>query len=104
MNTVVPEVRPLADAPETAARVTRGRTRAPGARIGFATPELPWDVRTARRQVGRAVEAVRARITVLPASGLPIRSPDGGVGFPFDGAKPRFLLRAACPPLSPCPP
>jgi len=104
LNTVVPEVRPLADVPETAARVTRGGTRAPGAGIDFATPGFPSDIRTAGRRAGAAVAATRGEVTALPAAGLPIRSPDGGVGFPFDAVKPGFLLRAACPPLSPCPP
>lgn len=115
MNTVVLEVRSLADALDSAAQVMRGEARAPGARIGFATPELLWDVLTAKRwellrtmsgagpmsireaarRVGRDVKAVHGDVTALLAAGLLIRSPDGGVEFPFDAVKVEFLLRAA---------
>ena len=85
------------------------------ARIGFATPELLWQVLTAKRwelrkalcgagpisireaarRVGRDVKAVHADITALLNAGVLDRAEGGGVVFPFDAIKVEFLLEAA---------
>ena len=85
------------------------------ARISFATPELLWEVLTARRwellkvlcgagpvsireaarRVGRDVKAVHGDVTALLAAGVLTRTPAGQIEFPFDAVKVEFLLRAA---------
>ena len=85
------------------------------ARIGFATPELLWQVLTAKRwellralcgagpisireaarRVGRDVKAVHADVTALLNAGVLDRAEGGGVVFPFDAIKVEFLLEAA---------
>ena len=115
MNTVVLEVRSLAD---TLADVSRAMKSGKGdaeARIAFATPELLWQVLTAKRwellktlcgagpisireaarRVGRDVKAVHGDVTALLDAGVLNRSPEGRVEFPFDAVKVEFLLQAA---------
>lgn len=85
------------------------------ARISFATPELLWEVLTAKRwellkvlcgagpvsireaarRVGRDVKAVHGDITALLQAGVLTRTTDGRIEFPFDAVKVEFLLRAA---------
>jgi len=85
------------------------------ARIGFATPELLWQVLTAKRwellralcgagpisireaarRVGRDVKAVHADVTALLNAGVLDRAEGGGIVFPFDAIKVEFLLEAA---------
>jgi len=85
------------------------------ARISFATPELLWQVLTAKRwellkalcgagpvsirdaarRVGRDVKAVHGDVTALLAAGVLKRAEAGGVEFPFDAVKVEFLLQAA---------
>ena len=85
------------------------------ARIGFATPELLWQVLTAKRwellktlcgagpvsireaarRVERDVKAVHSDITALLNAGVLDRAEGGGVIFPFEAVKVEFLLRAA---------
>lgn len=85
------------------------------ARISFASPELLWQVLTARRwellkglcgagpvsireaarRVDRDVKAVHGDVTALLAAGVLSRSDEGGVEFPFEAVKVEFLLRAA---------
>ena len=115
MNTVVLEVRSL---PDTLASVTRamktGRAERE-ARIGFATPELLWQVLTAKRwellkvlcgagpvsireaarRVERDVKAVHGDVTALLVAGLLGRNADGRIEFPFDAVKVEFMLHAA---------
>ena len=115
MNTVVLEVRSLA---ETLADTTRAmETGRPDgeARIAFASPELLWRVLTAKRwellkalsgvgpvsireaarRVGRDVKAVHGDVTALLNAGLLSRAADGRVEFPFQAIRVEFLLRAA---------
>lgn len=115
MNTVVLEVRSLTDTLADAARaMTTGRAERE-ARIGFATPELLWQVLTAKRwellkamcgggamsireaarRVGRDDKAVHGDVQALLYAGVLSRSRGGGVEFPFDAVKVEFLLRAA---------
>lgn len=85
------------------------------ARISFATPELLWQVPTAKRwellkvlcgagpvsiretarRVGRDVKAVHADIPALSKAGVIDRAEGGGVVFPFEAVKVEFLLEAA---------
>ena len=85
------------------------------ARISFATPELLWQVLTAKRwellkvlcgagpisireaarRVERDVKAVHSDITALLNAGVLDRAEGGGVVFPFEAVKVEFLLEAA---------
>ena len=85
------------------------------ARISFATPELLWQVLTAKRwallkalcgagpvsireaarRVGRDVKAVHGDVVALLSAGLLDRAKSGGVVFPFEAVKVEFLLLAA---------
>jgi len=85
------------------------------ARISFATPELLWEVLTAKRwellkilcgagpvsireaarRVKRDVKAVHRDITALLNAGVLTRTPDGRIEFPFDAVRVEFLLHAA---------
>lgn len=85
------------------------------ARISFATPELLWQVLTAKRwellkvlcgagpisireaarRVERDVKAVHSDITALLNAGVLDRSEGGGIVFPFEAVKVEFLLEAA---------
>jgi predicted transcriptional regulator len=115
MNTVVLEVRSLAD---TLADATRAMKTGRGdrvARITFATPEMLWQVLTAKRwdllkalsgagpvsireaarRVGRNVKAVHGDVTALLDAGILNRVADGRVEFPFQAVKVEFMLQAA---------
>jgi len=114
MNTVVLEVRSLKKSLADAARAMKTRRAEREARISFATPELLWEVLTAKRwellkaicgagpvsireaarRVGRDVKAVHADVTKLLEAGVLSRAPDGRIEFPFDAVKVEFLLRA----------
>jgi len=85
------------------------------ARISFATPELLWQVLTAKRwellkalcgagpvsireaarRVGRDVKAVHSDITALLNAGVLERAEGGGIVFPFEAVKVEFVLQAA---------
>lgn len=84
-------------------------------RIAFATPELLWQVLTAKRwellkalcgagpmsireaarRVERDVKAVHADIIALLTAGVIDRDEGGGIVFPFEAVKVEFLLEAA---------
>jgi predicted transcriptional regulator len=115
MNTVVLEVRSLKEALVDAARAMKTRRTEREARISFATPELLWDVLTAKRwellktlcgtgpvsireaarRVGRDVKAVHRDVSALLKAGVLSRTPNGRIEFPFDAVKVEFLLRVA---------
>lgn len=85
------------------------------ARIAFASPELLWQVLTAKRwellkalcgvgpvsireaarRVGRDVKAVHGDITALLNAGVLDRAEGGGIVFPFEVIKVEFMLQAA---------
>ena len=85
-----------------------------GARISFASAELPWrtlnakrwellramtgqdamSIREAARRVGRDVKAVHGDVQVLIGAGVIDRTSDGIV-FPYDAIHVDFLLKAA---------
>ncbi len=115
MKTVVLEVRSPAES--MANFVQSWKTGKPerSARIGFATPELLWQVLTAKRwellkvlcgagpisireaarRVERDVKAVHSDITALLNAGVLDHATGGGVVFPFEAVKVEFLLEAA---------
>src|SRR6266446_160303 len=115
MNTVVLEVRSLKETLSDAARAIKTRRGEREARISFATPELLWEVLTAKRwellkalcgagrvsiraagrRVGRDVKAVHSDVTALLQAGILTRASDGRIEFPYDALKVEFLLRAA---------
>ena len=115
MSTVVLEVRSLKDTLADAASVMKTRRAERDARISFATPELLWEVLTAKRwellkalcgagplsireaarRVERDVKAVHGDVTALLAAGVLRRADDGRIVFPYDSVKVEFLLRAA---------
>lgn len=115
MHTVVLEVRSLAETLADASRAMTSGRGDPEARIAFASPELLWQVLTAKRwellkvmcgagamsireaarRVGRDVKAVHGDVSALLDAGVLSRSPEGGVEFPFDAIKVEFMLQAA---------
>ncbi len=115
MNTVVLDVRSLAETLDDAARTMKTSRAEREARISFATPELLWQVLTAKRwellkalcgagpvsireaarRVGRDVKAVHGDATALLSAGLLRRTADGRVEFPFQAVKVEFVLHAA---------
>ena len=119
MKTVILEVRDprVSFAAFTDAWNSRGvdRKRSREARIAFATPELLWQVLTAKRwdllkalcgagsmsireaarRVERDVKAVHGDVTALLKAGVLERAPDGGIVFPYESVKVEFLLQAA---------
>lgn len=115
MKTVVLEVRSPAEAMAGFAQSWRNGKSERSARISFATPELLWQVLTAKRwellkvlcgagpisireaarRVERDVKAVHSDITALLNAGVIDRAEGGGVVFPFEAVKVEFLLEAA---------
>jgi predicted transcriptional regulator len=115
MHTVVLEVRSLSDTLADVAQAMNSGRGDSAVRIGFASPELLWQVlsakrwellkamcgvgpvsiREAARRVGRDVKAVHGDVTALLDAGVLSRSPQGQVEFPFDSVKVEFMLDAA---------
>ena len=115
MKTVVLEVRSPEESMANFARSWKAGKLERSARIGFATPELLWQVLTAKRwellkalcgagpvsireaarRVERDVKAVHADVTALLNAGVLDRAEGGGIVFPFDAIKVEFLLEAA---------
>jgi len=115
MNTVVLEVRSLPETLADASRVMKTRRAEREARIAFATPELLWQVLTAKRwellktlcgagrlsireaarRAGRDVKAVHADVKALLGAGILNRTADGRIEFPFQAIKVEFVLQAA---------
>lgn len=115
MKTVTLEVCPPSEAMADFVQSWKTGKRQKSARIGFATPELLWNVLTAKRwellkalcgvgpvsireaarHVGRDVKAVHGDITALLKPGVFSRAEGNGVVFPFEAVKVEFLLQAA---------
>ena len=115
MKTVTLDVRKPSDAMADVARAWTMAKPPHSARISFATPELLWQVLTAKRwellkalcgagaisireaarRVDRDVKAVHGDVTALINAGLIDRTDKGGIVFSFDAVKVEFLLRAA---------
>ncbi|MBX3280472.1 MAG: DNA-binding protein [Acidobacteria bacterium] len=115
MKTVVLDVRSPADSMADFVqgwKTGKGQKRA---RISFATPELLWEVLTAKRwellkvlcgagpmsireaarRVSRDVKAVHGDITALLMAGIIERVESGEIEFPYEAIKVEFLLQAA---------
>ncbi len=115
MKTVVLEVRSGEESMANFVRSWKSGKPERSARIAFATPELLWQVLTAKRwellkalcgagpisireaarRVGRDVKAVHSDVIALLNAGVLDRAKSGGVVFPFDAIKVEFLLQAA---------
>ena len=115
MKTVILEVRSPEESMANFAKSWKAGKTGRSARISFATPELLWQVLTAKRwellkvlcgagpvsireaarRVGRDVKAVHSDITALLNAGVLDRAEGGGIVFPFEAVKVEFLLEAA---------
>lgn len=115
MKTVTLDVRTPVDSMEDFARAWKTGKPEKSAHISFATPELLWQVLTAKRwellkalcgagpvsireaarRVGRDVKAVHGDVTALLNAGVLDRAEGGGIIFPFEAVKVEFLLKAA---------
>ena len=96
-------------------RVGKSGRAEKSARISFASPELLWQVLTAKRlellktlcgagplsireaarRVGRDVKAVHGDVTALLNAGVLDRTDDGRIVFPYDAVKVEFVLEVA---------
>lgn len=114
MNTVVLEVRSFTDTLADAVHTMKTGHAEYAARIAFDTPELLWQVLTAKRwqllkamcgagpisireaarRTGRDVKAVHGDTMVLLNAGILERTADGRVEFPFESVKVEFMLQA----------
>jgi len=115
MNTVVLEVRSLSQTLADASHAMKTGRSDREAHIAFATPELLWQVLTAKRwellkamcgagpmsireaarRLDRDVKAVHGDVTALLDAGVLNRTAAGEVEFPFDAVKVEFMLKAA---------
>jgi predicted transcriptional regulator len=115
MKTVVLEVQSLNQALHATSRAMKSRRGEKEARIAFATPELLWEVLTAKRwellkamngagpmsireaarRVERDVKTVHGDVTALLSAGVLQRTATGAIEFPFESVKVEFMLRAA---------
>ena len=115
MKTVTLDVRAPSEAMDDFVQGWKTGKPRKSARISFATPELLWQVLTAKRwellkalcgagvvsireaarRVDRDVKAVHGDVTALLNAGLLDRADGGGIVFPFDAVKVEFLLQAA---------
>jgi predicted transcriptional regulator len=115
MKTVILEVRSPEESMANFARSWKTGKPERAVRIGFTTPELLWQVLTAKRwellkalcgagpvsireaarRVERDVKAVHSDITALLTAGVIDRAVGGGIVFPFEAVKVEFLLEAA---------
>ena len=115
MKTVILKVRSPEESMANFAQTWKTGKPERAVRIAFATPELLWQVLTAKRwkllkalcgagpisireaarRVERDVKAVHADITALLNAGVVDRAEGGGIVFPFEAVKVEFLLEAA---------
>lgn len=115
MKTVVLDVRSPQEAVADFARAWKTGKAERAARISFASPELLWDVLTAKRwdllkalcgigpvsireaarRVHRDVKAVHGDVTALLNAGVLQRTDTGQIVFPYETVKVEFLLKAA---------
>ena len=115
MKTVILEVRSPKDSMAGFVSAWKTGRAEKSARIAFASPELLWQVLTAKRwellkalcgigpvsireaarRVGRDVKAVHGDVTALLNAGVLDRAVGGGIIFPFDAVKVEFMLKAA---------
>ena len=113
MNTVTLEIRPLTETLQDFADTWKSG-KPSGPRISFESPELLWQVLTAKRwqilkimagagslamrevarRVERDVKAVHGDIHALLDAGI-LRKDESGVIFPYDAIHVNFMLEAA---------
>lgn len=111
MKTVILEVSSPEDSMASFVRSWKSGKPERNTRIAFATPELLWQVLTAKRwellkalcgagpisireaarRVQRDVKAVHADITALLKAGVIDRDDGGGIVFPFEAVKVEFF-------------
>ena len=115
MKTVILDVGTREQAGEDFIRALETGKPQNNARISFETPELLWQVLTARRwellkslcgvgpvsireaarRVGRDVKTVHGDVTALLDAGVLDRTASGAIEFPYEAVKVEFLLQAA---------
>lgn len=115
MKTVILDVRTPVESEADFVRVWKTGKPEKATRISFASPELLWQVLTAKRwellkalcgagpvsireaarRAGRDVKAVHGDVTALLKAGVLDRAPGGGIVFPYETVKVEFLLQAA---------
>ena len=115
MKTVRLTVQPLAGALDDFVRAWKTGRAEKEARIGFATPELPWEVLTARRwallktmagegpmalreaarRVGRDVKSVHGDVHALLRTGILRKTDTGAIVCPWTAIHVDVLLKAA---------
>jgi len=115
MKTVTLDIRSPSDAMTDFVQAWKTGKSQRSARISFATPELLWQVLTAKRwellkalcgagpvsireaarRAGRDVKAVHGDVTALLDAGILNRTPEGKIEFPYDAVKVEFMLQAA---------
>lgn len=115
MKTVILDVRAPAESMADFVQGWKSGKSQKVARISFATPELLWEVLTAKRwellkalcgagpvsirevarRVGRDVKAVHGDVTALLNAGLVERTDSGAIEFPYEAVKVEFMLQAA---------
>ncbi|MBI3756987.1 MAG: DNA-binding protein [Deltaproteobacteria bacterium] len=115
MKTVTLEVRSPSESMTSFVTAWKTGKAEKSAHIAFASPELLWQVLTAKRwellkvlcglgpvsiretarRVGRDVKAVHGDITALLNAGVLERAEGGGIVFPYEAIKVEFLLQAA---------
>jgi predicted transcriptional regulator len=113
MKTVTLEVATLKDVKRRAQNAFKGRKQ--GARISFATPELlfqlmtakrwelirmmtgagPLTIREAARRVDRDVKGVHGDVHTLLNAGIVRKTEDGLIIFPYDAIRVDVMLHAA---------
>jgi predicted transcriptional regulator len=115
MKTLILDVKTLAKSLAEVSKTMKSGRAEREARISFATPELLWEVLTAKRwellktlcgagplsireaarRVGRDVKAVHGDVKALLQAGVLRRSDDGRIEFPYEAVKVEFMLQAA---------
>jgi predicted transcriptional regulator len=115
MKTLILDVRSPAESMDDFLQTWKTGTPQESARISFATPELLWQVLTAKRwellkalcgagpvsireaarRVGRDVKAVHGDVRALLNAGVLDHAEGGGIVFPYEAIKVEFLLQAA---------
>jgi len=115
MKTVTLSVRAPADSMTDFVQAWKTMKPQKSAHVSFATPELLWQVLTAKRwellkalcgigpvsireaarRIGRDVKAVHRDVTALLNAGVLDHTEEGKIVFPFEAVKVEFLLKAA---------
>ena len=114
-NTVVIEVRQVAEIIKGAVRAMESGQPEPHPRISFQTPEMLWktltpkrwellrmmcgagpmSIREAARRLGRDVKAVHGDVTSLLNAGVLWHAESGGIEFPFEAIRVEFTVTPA---------